>query len=71
LNPYGALFDGTMSEGGVCTMNCSNLSNGSASNIYSLHTGGCNFLFGDGSVHFIAETVTWQTLAPLLTSDYG
>ena len=38
---------------------------------YSFHSGGCNFLFTDGHVQFIAETVNWRTFAGLCTRAAG
>jgi len=37
----------------------------------SFHPGGCHFAFGDGSVHFIAETIDSVTLAALTTRAEG
>ena len=38
---------------------------------YSFHTGGANFLFADGGVRFLAETVPLRTLAALCTRAAG
>lgn len=51
---------------GSCPMNCTN-----DSEIYSFHPGGAMFVFGDGSVRFIAKTVNGPTLVALLTRDRG
>ena len=40
-------------------------------NAASLHAGGCNFTFADGSVRFIAETVDKPTLLALATMAGG
>ena len=37
----------------------------------SHHPGGCNFLFADGSVHFLAETIPAKTLHDLTTRAGG
>ena len=67
ITPEGSLFDGTQTyKGGPCTMNCTN-----SLSVFSGHTGGCNFLFGDGSVHFISQAITWPALAPLMTVNEG
>jgi prepilin-type processing-associated H-X9-DG protein len=47
-------------------MNCTN-----SNNIYSFHVGGCNFLFADGSVHFISQNITWKPLTALMTPNQG
>jgi prepilin-type processing-associated H-X9-DG protein len=36
-----------------------------------LHTGGCNFTFADGSVHFISQTIDKPTLLGLATMAGG
>jgi prepilin-type processing-associated H-X9-DG protein/prepilin-type N-terminal cleavage/methylation domain-containing protein len=49
-----------------CLMNCNNIGN-----IYSFHPGGANFVFADGSVHFLSNGITLRTLVALLTSQAG
>ena len=38
---------------------------------FSFHSGGCNAVFGDGHVQFLADNLTPQTLRALLTADTG
>ena len=47
-------------------MNCIN-----NKELYSFHPGGCNVLFGDASVRFVAQTVKLEVLLMLLTRDRG
>jgi prepilin-type processing-associated H-X9-DG protein len=44
-------------------MNCNN-----ENEIYSFHTGGCMFLYGDGSVHFVREDISADAFASFFTS---
>ena len=46
--------------------NCNN-----GNEIYSFHTGGANFLFGDGSVHFRLEVMPAETFVSLFTRAGG
>jgi prepilin-type N-terminal cleavage/methylation domain-containing protein/prepilin-type processing-associated H-X9-DG protein len=48
------------------TINCNN-----GNEIYSFHKGGANFLFGDGSVHFIREDIAPRTFGALYTRAGG
>jgi prepilin-type processing-associated H-X9-DG protein len=66
ISPQGSDFTGATDFVGPCTMNCTNVYN-----IYSFHSGGCNFLAGDGSVHFVSADIGWVTLARLFTKDRG
>jgi prepilin-type processing-associated H-X9-DG protein len=49
-----------------CTMNCTN-----TYNMFSGHPTGCNALFADGSVHFLASSIGWTTVAALGTVASG
>jgi prepilin-type N-terminal cleavage/methylation domain-containing protein len=51
---------------GSCSMNCTN-----ASEYYSWHPGGITVSLVDGSVRFMAETISAQTLAALVTRAGG
>jgi len=42
-----------------------------STDVSSFHPGGCHFVFGAGSVHFLAETIDWETLAALTTRAEG
>ena len=70
LTPWGYNFNPTSGDHGgptgPCVINCSNVYA-----IYSFHNGGCNMLFGDGSVRFIRDRITWQEMAALLTRAYS
>ncbi len=52
---------------GACVMNCNNQSG----DIYSFHTNGANICFADGSVKFVSQSITLQTLAALVTRQGG
>jgi prepilin-type processing-associated H-X9-DG protein len=39
--------------------------------IWSFHPGGCNYLFGDGSVHFIRENLKFLVFKALFTREAG
>ena len=43
-------------------MNCDNWQG-----VYSFHSGGCNILFGDGSVHLINDSITSDNFVSLIT----
>jgi prepilin-type N-terminal cleavage/methylation domain-containing protein/prepilin-type processing-associated H-X9-DG protein len=51
---------------GTRTINCNN-----GNEVYSFHLNGANFLFGDGSVHFIRQDIAPLTFAALYTRGGG
>ncbi|HLN29878.1 MAG TPA: DUF1559 domain-containing protein [Gemmataceae bacterium] len=77
----GLTTDGVSSPG-PCPLNCANGevlttypdpyfgTNGNGA-IYAFHAGGANFLFADGSVHFIAQNIDIRILARLVTRAEG
>ena len=71
-DPYGYLvMNGSMPDGsglvpGPCAMNCT-----SDNEMFSFHTGGMNALFGDGSVHFVQQTINLNQAAALISKAGG
>jgi prepilin-type processing-associated H-X9-DG protein len=61
----GASADGATVPG-PCAINCTN-----NQQPYSFHTGGANFLFADGSVHFLSTGMDIRVLAALATRAGG
>jgi prepilin-type N-terminal cleavage/methylation domain-containing protein/prepilin-type processing-associated H-X9-DG protein len=61
----GASVDGSTAPG-PCALNCTN-----NQQPYSFHTGGANFLFADGSVHFLPAAIDIRVLAALATRAGG
>ncbi len=59
VKPHGA-------PANTCTMQCYN-----GNEMYSFHTAGCNFVFSDGSVHFIPSSVSICILAQLISRAGG
>jgi len=66
LDGSDSLFSGQGQGFGTCVMNCTN-----DNEVYSFHFGGANFLFGDGSVHFIRDTIRNDVFAALTTKATG
>ena len=63
----GSATDGSYaSAGGPCTINCNN-----DLGFYSFHTGGANFVFCDGSVHFISSSVTPASIIAMISRAGG
>ncbi len=85
FNP--AALSATNPPYGTCAINCTNgqdigvVNNGATpwpyyntegtGEIFSFHTSGANALFGDGSVHFLNETIPMSTLGALVTRGQG
>jgi prepilin-type N-terminal cleavage/methylation domain-containing protein/prepilin-type processing-associated H-X9-DG protein len=62
----GAACDNTGGRGGPCEMNYT-----SNNELFSFHTGGCNILFGDGSVHFVADSISPSLVIAFITKSGG
>jgi hypothetical protein len=64
------IVDGRAPDGsgssGPCAINCSN-----NDEIFAFHPGGAMFLLGDGSVHFIRETISIRTIARMICPADG
>jgi prepilin-type processing-associated H-X9-DG protein len=52
--------------GGPCAINCTN-----QWEVFSMHPGGANCLFADGSVRFLQESISIQTFAAMVTRAGG
>ncbi len=61
----GSTYAGVV-PGGPCAINCTN-----QWEVYSMHTGGANCLFCDGSVHFLNESIGIATFAEMVTRAGG
>jgi prepilin-type N-terminal cleavage/methylation domain-containing protein/prepilin-type processing-associated H-X9-DG protein len=57
---------GTCVAPGPCAMNCSN-----SAAVYSFHPDGCNFLFGDGSVRFLSNSLDVWVFYACITRRAG
>ncbi len=79
----GSSYDGSVIPG-PCPLNCTNgddiggqtfpypyYGSEGSSEVFSLHPGGSNFVFGDGSVKFIKETINMRTFTSLITRGAG
>jgi prepilin-type N-terminal cleavage/methylation domain-containing protein/prepilin-type processing-associated H-X9-DG protein len=77
----GSSADGTIFPG-TCAVNCTNgeditdypdpyYGRDGSGAVYAFHTGGANAVFGDGSVHFIQQTVSIRVFAALVTRGGG
>ena len=65
-DPSAPLVNGVYVAPGPCAINCSNFRDP-----YSFHSGGANAVFGDGSVHFLSETMPLYVLATMFTRNAG
>jgi prepilin-type N-terminal cleavage/methylation domain-containing protein/prepilin-type processing-associated H-X9-DG protein len=63
--PRGLLWDGSATIG-TCPMNCAN-----QYAVWSFHTGGCNFVFGDGTVRFQKKTMDVFVFYAIITRSFG
>ncbi|HWG47209.1 MAG TPA: DUF1559 domain-containing protein [Gemmataceae bacterium] len=78
----GSTFDGS-SVPGPCAINCTNgrdigssfpdpvYGTAGTGETYAFHTSGANALFGDGSVHFLTQSINIVLYAALVTRDGG
>ena len=63
---WGSSADGASGPNGPCLMNCSN-----NFGMYSFHSGGCNAVLADGSVHFLTQSTAANVLIALATMQGG
>ena len=59
---------GVTLRGGPCLINCTNYA---AVNMYSFHTGGVNIGVADGSVRFLRETASMDSVYRLMAVSDG
>jgi prepilin-type processing-associated H-X9-DG protein len=64
----GAAADGSAENCPTCTSTMNKRNNNEP---YSFHSGGGNFLFGDGHVQFVRDSVDIRTFSALLTKSAG
>ena len=62
----GRLVKSAITNTSPCAINCTN-----DRQPYGCHPGGCNFLFADGSVHFVPSGMSIRVLAALATRAGG
>jgi prepilin-type N-terminal cleavage/methylation domain-containing protein/prepilin-type processing-associated H-X9-DG protein len=60
---------GPTPPGGYTWVVVPNSKSAAVDNFWSLHTGGCNFVFCDGSVRFLKETIDARVFSSLSTRD--
>ena len=63
---YTFSYRGTAEGGGPVAMNATNYNEP-----YSFHVGGCNFLYADGHVQFLRDSIDLPTFAALCTRSAG
>jgi len=62
VHSYWTYSEDGITPDGPCTINCNN-----SQGVYSFHRYGANGVFADGSVHFLSETISPQTLTAIVT----
>ena len=59
---------GAILRGGLCLINCTNYA---GVNMYSFHTGGVNIALADGSVRFLREAASMDSVYRLMAISDG